>query len=192
MNPASPPNDRRRFFRHGARWAAAAAAGPVLVPLPARAATPMAAAGDRALALAHTHTGERLQLVYAHDDRYLPEALATLNHFLRDHYTGQIGVIDPPLFDLLHLVRGLLGARSEFEVISGYRCPETNQRLRESRGGGVASRSLHMDGMAIDIRLPGRDLGTLRDAARSLQAGGVGYYAASDFVHVDVGRVRSW
>lgn len=192
MNPASPPNDRRRFFRHGAHWAAAAAAGPVLAPLPARAAAPMAAAGDRALALAHTHTGERLQLVYAQDDRYLPEALATLNHFLRDHYTGQVGVIDPPLFDLLHLVRGLLGARSEFEVISGYRCPETNQRLRETRGGGVASRSLHMDGRAIDVRLRGVPLAELRDAALSLRAGGVGFYPREQFVHIDTGRVRHW
>lgn len=192
MSPTSPPNDRRRFFRHGARWAAVAAAVPALAPLPARALAPMVAPGARALAMAHTHTGERLQLVYAQDDRYLPEALGMLNRFLRDHYSGQVGQIDPQLFDLLYRVRGLLGGSSEFEVISGYRCPETNQRLRETRGGGVASRSLHMDGRAIDVRLRGVPLAELRDAALSLRAGGVGFYPREQFVHIDTGRPRSW
>ena len=125
-------------------------------------------------------------------DRYDPAALNTLNHFLRDHYSGEVGRIDPQLHDLLHALRQSLGTREPFQVISGYRCPATNDRLRRTRGGGVASRSLHMDGRAIDVRLPGVTLTTLRDAAWSLQAGGVGYYAASQFVHVDTGRVRRW
>jgi len=192
MTPPSPINDRRRFFRRSARWAAAAAAVPALAPLPARATALMAVPGPRDLSMAHTHTGERLQLVYAHDDRYLPEALGSLNRFLRDHYSGQVGVIDPGLFDLLHRVRALLGSSGAFEVISGYRDPETNQRLRQTRGGGVASRSLHMDGRAIDVRLRGVPLAELRDAALSLRAGGVGFYPREQFVHIDTGRPRSW
>ena len=102
--------------------------------------------------------------------------------------------MDPQLFDLLHRVQTLLGSKSvrSFEVISGYRCPETNSHLRNSRGGGVAKRSLHMEGKAIDVRLPGVPLAELRDAALSLAAGGVGYYPSEQFVHIDTGRVRSW
>jgi uncharacterized protein YcbK (DUF882 family) len=178
---------RRLFLRRSAQLAVAGAAGP-LAAQRALAALPDA----RSLALDHTHTGERLTLVYAVGDHYVPEALGTLNHFLRDHYSGDVGVIDPQLFDLLHRVRTELGARQSFQVISGYRCPATNQTLRATRGGGVATRSLHMDGKAIDVRLPGVPLGELRDAALSLRVGGVGYYPREQFVHVDTGRVRSW
>lgn len=146
----------------------------------------------RELALDHTHTGERIQQAYALGDAYLPEGLGRLNVFLRDHYSGDVGVMDPPLFDQLHRVRALLGARMPYQVISGYRSPATNEHLRRSRAGGVASRSLHMDGRAIDVRLPGVPLAELRDAALSLQAGGVGYYPAEQFVHLDTGRVRRW
>jgi uncharacterized protein YcbK (DUF882 family) len=100
--------------------------------------------------------------------------------------------MDPQVFDLLHRVRQVLGAERPFEVISGYRDPHTNERLRQTRGGGVARRSLHMDGRAIDVRLPGVPLADLRDAALSLRSGGVGYYPGSQFVHLDTGRVRSW
>lgn len=175
---------RRRFLRHGAHLAAATAL-PALA-LPAKAAAP------RVLALAHTHTHEQIDLTYAIDDRYVPAALGQLNRFLRDHYTGEVGVIDPGVFDQLHRVQQALGSTSAFEVISGYRCPATNQHLRESRGGGVAKRSLHMDGRAIDVRLPGVPLADLRDAALSLRAGGVGFYPQGQFVHIDTGRVRSW
>jgi uncharacterized protein YcbK (DUF882 family) len=192
MTAATPPPDRRRLLRLGVRWAAAAGALPVLAAAPARAAAGLAAPGERVLALAHTHTGERLQLVYARADGYQPDALGALNHFLRDHYTGRVGRIDPALFDLLHRVRGLLGSTDAFEVISGYRCPETNQRLRQGRGGGVARHSLHMDGQAIDVRLRGVPLAELRDAALSLRAGGVGFYPRDQFVHIDTGRPRSW
>jgi uncharacterized protein YcbK (DUF882 family) len=180
--------DRRRFLRHGAKLAVgvlpvAAATRPALAALP----------GPRALAMNHTHTGESLDLVYAVDSQFVPAALGTLNRFLRDHYTGSVGLIDPQLFELLHRVRGLLGTESAvYEVISGYRCPETNDRLRTTRGGGVARRSLHMEGRAIDVRLAGVPLKELRDAAMSLQAGGVGYYEQERFVHLDTGRVRHW
>jgi len=130
--------------------------------------------------------------VYATRDTYLTPALDRLNYFLRDHYTGDVGIIDPQLFDILHLVTRALNAKQPYQVISGYRCPETNSRLRSASNGGVAKRSLHMSGKAIDVRLPGVPLAELRDAALSLQAGGVGYYPRDRFVHIDTGRVRSW
>ncbi len=142
--------------------------------------------------MSHTHTHERIDLVYAVAQDYLPEALDTLNRFLRDHYSGEVGQMHPPLFDLLHELRQTLGSTGLFEIISGYRCPATNDKLRQTRGGGVAKSSLHMQGRAIDVRLPGVPLAELRDAALSLRAGGVGYYPDSRFVHLDTGRVRSW
>lgn len=182
------PTQRRRFLARGMQLAAAAA-----LPAGARAAmTPPEARGTRSLAFFHTHTQERIELVYAADDAYLPQALGSLNRFLRDHYSGEVGIIDPQLFDLLHRVRRELGSAQSFDVISGYRCPATNDRLRNTRGGGVAQRSLHMDGRAIDVRLPGVALADLRDAALSLRSGGVGCYLRENFVHIDTGRVRSW
>jgi uncharacterized protein YcbK (DUF882 family) len=178
---------RRRWLRDGAGLAGAIAAP--LLSLPARASQ----AGARTLSMAHTHTRERIELVYAAEQGYLPEALVALNRFLRDHYSGQIGTMHPPLFDVLHAVRRLLGgAAGTFEIISGYRCPDTNDRLRRTRGGGVAQGSLHLQGQAVDVRLPGVPLAELRDAALSLRAGGVGYYPGEQFVHIDTGRVRSW
>ena len=181
--------NRRLFLRHAS---AALAAASVAAPVAARATTPGGSPSARSLALDHTHTRERLDLVYARHDAYVPQALSTLNHFLRDHYTGDVGVMDPQLFDVLHRLRTELGARDAFQVISGYRCPATNGMLKATRGGGVAKRSLHMEGKAIDIRLPGVPIAQLRDAALSLQAGGVGYYPREQFVHIDTGRVRSW
>ncbi len=146
----------------------------------------------RSLAFNHTHTGERLSLVYALDNQYIPDALSQLNHFLRDHYSGQVGAIDPQLFDLLFQLKQTLGTEQAFDVISGYRCEQTNSNLRNTRGGGVAKHSLHMDGKAIDIRLAGASLVDLGDAARSLRLGGVGFYQTEQFVHVDTGRIRYW
>lgn len=163
--------------------------GPALaMPLLSRAAR----TAPRELALNHTHTGERIQQAYALGAQYLPEGLGRLNIFLRDHYSGEVGVMDPQLFEQLYQVRALLGARMPYQVISGYRSPATNDHLRRTRAGGVARRSLHMDGRAIDVRLPGVPLAELRDAALALQAGGVGYYPAEQFVHLDTGRVRRW
>ena len=180
------PPSRRRLLRQGAALTAAVAVP--LLALPARAAAPAA----RSLAMSHTHTRERIELVYAVAQDYLPEALGALNHFLRDHYSGEVGRMHPPLFDLLHALRQTLGSAGPFEIISGYRCPATNDRLRQTRGGGVAKQSLHMQGCAVDVRLSGVPLAELRDAALSLRAGGVGYYPESEFVHLDTGRVRSW
>ncbi len=186
LNQPSHP-ERRSFLRRAAHLAVAGAA------LPLAARTAQASVPDaRSLTLDHTHTGERIALVYAVGGNYVPQALNSLNHFLRDHYAGDVGIIDPQLFDVLYRVQQTLGAGQSFQVISGYRCRTTNNTLRNTRGGGVAKHSLHMEGKAIDIRLPGVALGELRDAALSLRAGGVGYYPGEQFVHVDTGRVRNW
>lgn len=140
----------------------------------------------------HTHTGERLDIVYRHGDTYDPSALMTMSHYLRDHRTGDVRDYDPRLYDLLHDLTIALGRPdAEIDVVCGYRTPWSNEYLR-THGHGVARHSLHMQAMAIDIRVPGVPTSELRDAALALHRGGVGYYASSDFVHVDVGRVRRW
>jgi uncharacterized protein YcbK (DUF882 family) len=182
--------NRRSFLGYGALATAAA-----LVPGRAQAAT--AAAGkrrERALSFFHTHTGERLKSRYCCDGDYQPEELARINHVLRDFRQNEVKPIDPQLLDLLFELGGTLETDQPFHVISGYRSPHTNQMLRE-RGGsdtGVATKSLHMVGKAIDIRVPGVKLDDLRAAAKSLKLGGVGFYPSSNFVHVDTGRVRYW
>ncbi|MDO9093935.1 MAG: DUF882 domain-containing protein [Rubrivivax sp.] len=180
------PHHRRHFLRQGSRIAATLA-------LPALAGQARAAlAPERSLALKHLHTQESLDLVYARASSYLPPALQSLDRLLRDHHSGEVGRMDPLLFDLLHRLRQRLAWSGGYEVISGYRAPATNQHLKATRGGGVARQSLHMVGKAIDVRLPGVALADLRDAALSLQLGGVGYYPRENFVHVDTGRVRAW
>ncbi len=191
----SRPSQRRQFLhRTGALVVGAGLTA--LTPRLALATQAPQVTNSRALSFAHTHTGEQLSLVYAIGDQVLPDAQAALNRFLRDHYSGTVGQIDPKLFDLLFALRrdvdSEVSSDARFEVISGYRCAVTNDRLRRTRGGGVAKRSLHMDGMAIDIRLPGVALTDLRDAAQALQGGGVGFYQAENFIHIDTGRVRRW
>jgi len=172
---------RRRFL------AGAAAGAAMLVPWGRVAA----ALETRSLAFSHNHTGERLQVVYFEGGEYLPDAVAEINHLLRDFRTGEVWEMDLELLDTLAELRAMTGSRAEFQVISGYRSPKTNEMLRNS-SSGVAKRSLHMQGRAIDIRLSGYDTAKLRKAALSLGRGGVGYYARSDFIHVDTGRVRTW
>jgi uncharacterized protein YcbK (DUF882 family) len=142
----------------------------------------------------HTHTGERLDVVYRRGDQYIPAALDELDHYLRDHRTGDVHHFDPHLFDLLYDLTASLGdSGGEIDVICGYRTPWSNEFLRTRHPHtGVAEHSLHMQAEAIDIRLPGIPTSELRDAALRLHRGGVGYYRSSDFVHVDVGRVRQW
>jgi uncharacterized protein YcbK (DUF882 family) len=122
---------------------------------------------------------------------YLPQALRDINHILRDHRTGEKKEIDTYLLDLLFTLQQKLESRGPFHIISGYRSRGTNSLLRMT-SKGIAKNSLHTDGKAVDIRLPGYDLKRVRHAALDLQLGGVGYYPLSDFVHLDVGRVRSW
>jgi uncharacterized protein YcbK (DUF882 family) len=184
--------DRRAFLGIGA-----AAAAPTLGPGKVRAATVVdstKAAPQRTLSFFNTHTGERLTTTYCSGGCYIPESLQQLNHIMRDFRINEIKPIDPRVFDLLTELGGTLETDQPFHIISGYRSPQTNALLRE-RGGastGVASHSLHMVGQAIDIRVPGVTLDHLRDAAKSLKIGGVGFYPDLNFVHVDVGRVRYW
>jgi uncharacterized protein YcbK (DUF882 family) len=149
-----------------------------------------AAAQPRWLSLLNTHTGESLELAYFAEGLYVPAALQRLNRVLRDHRTGEVGAIDPALFDVLHQVARSCRAEPAFEVISGFRSASSNELLRAR--GGVARQSLHLSGMAIDVRLQGIECGRLRDVGLKLARGGVGYYPKSDFVHLDTGRVRSW
>lgn len=167
---------------------AAIVAPAVLVP----ASAADGPAGERRLRLYHTHTRERLDIVYLRDNTYIPDALAQLDRFLRDSLTGDMHHFDPRLFDVLFDLTKTSGRPdSEIQVICGYRTPQTNEFLR-AHTTGVAKQSLHMQAEAIDIRLPGVKTSALRDAALALERGGVGYYPASDFIHVDVGRVRRW
>jgi uncharacterized protein YcbK (DUF882 family) len=183
--PTPPRSDRRRFLALGGCALAA-------LLLPARAgAGALRAGAERTLRFFHLHTGERLEATYWARGHYLERELAGIDRVLRDHRTDEVKPIDRQLLDLLHRLHARLDSRRPFEVISGYRSPATNAMLA-ARSGGVASRSLHMDGMAIDIRLADRRLEDLRRAALDLQGGGVGYYPRSDFVHVDTGRVRAW
>lgn len=182
MSPPSRPSINRRTLLLGA-----------LAVLPAAGLPRMAAAAvlePRRLRFLHTHTSERLDVVYAEQGRYVPDALAEIDQLLRDFRTGDVHAIDPGLLDILHALQQRTGGR-RYEIISGFRSPVTNAMLRNN-GGGVAQRSLHMDGQAIDVRLPGVPLAQLRQAALDLRAGGVGYYPGSDFVHLDTGRVRFW
>ena len=144
------------------------------------------------LRLFHTHTLERIDVVYRRDGFYDPEALAKLDRFLRDHRVGTVKHYDPQLFDLLsELEAKVMRPGAEIDVICGYRTPWSNGWLR-SHSSAVAKHSLHMEAEAIDIRLPGVRTSLLRNAALALRLGGVGYYAGSDFLHVDVGPVRRW
>jgi uncharacterized protein YcbK (DUF882 family) len=146
---------------------------------------------DRTLSFRHTHTGESERLTYWRDGDYLADGLLQLDWLLRDHRTGESMPMDRTLLDLLYKLQQAVGVCGEFEIISAYRSPKTNRMLR-NKSSGVAKRSLHMQGKAIDVRLPGCNLKTLRDAALTLKAGGVGYYPKSNFIHLDTGRFRYW
>ena len=149
------------------------------------------AADAQQLSFYHTHTRLDLDVVYYENGEYVESALAEINRFLKDFRTGDVADMDPKLLDLLHDVRNELGSEQTFEVISAYRSPQTNEMLR-SKTGGVAKNSQHLLGNAIDVRLRGTPITKLRDTARDLQRGGVGFYKQSDFVHIDTGRVRYW
>lgn len=173
---------RRRLLQFG---------GALAVSLCPVAQAYAAKAQERELALHNLHTGERLSRVYWAEGSYVGESLADINLILRDWRTDDVHPIEPALLDYLHALRDAMQSDEPFDVISGYRSPKTNAKLAAA-SNGVAKKSLHMRGMAIDVHLPGRDLAALRDAAWEVQRGGVGFYPKSGFIHVDIGRVRRW
>ncbi len=152
--------------------------------------SPVAGAARR-IALNSLHTGERLEVEYYRAGAYVPEALAALEVLLRDFRSGEKHAIDPKLMDYLVDVAEKIGVPPAFSVISGYRLPETNERMHE-RSGGVSQHSLHMQGRAIDVRASGVDCQDLAAQASGLKRGGVGFYRGSNFVHLDTGAFRTW
>ena len=182
---------RRRFIAMGLIGAA-----PTIIPgaawarMHVKASRNVAKVATRSLSFYNLHTGESLKTTYWEQGEYVPGALDDINYLLRDFRRDEVKPIDTSLLDLLVKLRERLLSNEHFEVISGYRSPQTNAMLH-AEGGGVSAHSLHMEGRAIDIRIPGRSLGLVRAAAWSLQDGGVGYYPGR-FVHVDNGRVRWW
>lgn len=181
--PAAGNVGRRAVLGFGLAAIAGLAAGPALAALdPAQ---------ERTLSLHNLHTGETIRTTFWADGAFQTAALRDIDFVLRDFRTGDVTEIDPNLLVLLHRLSLKAGVDAPFEVISGYRSPKTNAALA-STSSGVAKNSLHMQGMAIDVRLPGQRLSHLRDAAKSLKGGGVGYYPKSNFVHLDTGRVRYW
>jgi uncharacterized protein YcbK (DUF882 family) len=170
--------------------------GAAALILPANATTLTApliarATDARRLSFVNTHTGDTFADAYWEAGNYVPDAMTAINHVMRDHRSGEAHEIDPRLLDQLHTLKGAVETQTSYQIISGYRSPATNAALHEG-SSGVATRSLHMEGRAIDIRISGVDTARLRDAALGMGAGGVGYYQASDFIHVDTGRVRRW
>ena len=148
---------------------------------------------ERQLSFYHTHTGNRLDIVYARDGAYIPAALEEINYFLFDFRTGDKAQMDPELLDLIYDVRKTLNSDGTYQIVSAYRSPKTNEMLRgRSQNSGVAKSSQHILGKAIDVRLEGVKTSTLRDTALAMKRGGVGFYEASDFVHMDTGHPRSW
>ena len=168
---------------------AAAAAATVLLPEESHA---LMKAPPRQLSFVNLHTGEQVRAAYWAQGRYLREGMREINRLMRDHRNGAVHPIDPRLIDVLFHLQHRVGARGPIQVVSGYRSPQTNAQLHEADPDGVATHSYHMEGKAVDIRMPGLPLRTLHKAALSLRAGGVGYYPGSNFVHVDVGPPRRW
>ncbi len=190
--PDSPIVDEPRVHARGVSRRGFLTTVAAALPALALPRTVLASPADsRLLNLVHTHTGEKLRLEYFTGGRYLSDALAEVNRFLRDFRTGEVNAIEPALLDILQRLGNAAGCNRPFHVISGFRSPATNATLRQ-RSEGVAAGSLHMKGQAIDIRPGDVPLAALRAAALDLRAGGVGYYPASNFIHVDVGRVRTW
>jgi len=184
-------NQRRSFLKSSAVMASVLGAPAVARAKSVPSASAATASGERILRLYNTHTGETTRSVFWAEGQFIPDALQDINKLLRDHRNNQVAAIDPQLLVLLDRISTQFGDHPTIHVISGYRSPETNAKLHENTSG-VAKHSLHMDGKAIDVRIPGKDLAKLHKAAMAAKGGGVGYYPDSQFVHMDVGRVRYW
>ncbi|RNC68771.1 MAG: DUF882 domain-containing protein [Desulfuromonadales bacterium] len=141
----------------------------------------------------NTHTTEKLDVLFrTSEGEYDQEALKAINWVLRCHYTNHVAEMDVRTLDYLNRLDNRLGGGHEIHIISGYRSPDYNAILRDRGKGGVAKRSLHMEGKALDIAIPGIELASIRKAAISLRKGGVGYYPSAGFVHIDSGGFRTW
>lgn len=187
-------NQRRSFLKSSAVLASVLAAPAVKAAsktAPAPIAPPPVAPNERILRLYNTHTGESVRSIFWAEGQFIPDALQDINKLLRDHRNNKISAIDPQLLVLLDKVSAQFGDHPTLHIISGYRSPESNAKLH-ANSSGVAKHSLHMDGKAIDVRIPGQDLAKLHKVAMAQKSGGVGYYPDSQFVHMDVGRVRYW
>lgn len=183
--------NRREIMKAGLTGMIAA---PLLTSMsaPAMAAKlPMPEEGAFKINFRNVHTGESFNGVYRVGDRYMPDAFEKINYVLRDFRSNEIFPIDPRTIDILYMIHSKSGAKHNFEILSGYRCPKTNEMLRR-RSEGVAQNSFHLTGQAIDIRLPYFRMSKVNHIAQGLRAGGVGYYKKSNFVHIDTGKVRFW
>ena len=187
-NTSTRVASRRRFLKTAAIGAAGLATTTLM---PGFAFAAKALPDTRDLAFRSLHTGEEVAATYLQGGVVQAEGLQRLNHVLRDWRSGEVWEMDRQLLDLLYALRREMDSTAPFELISAYRSPKTNAKLA-AKSNGVAKRSFHMRGMAVDIRLPERDLKALHKAALSLQGGGVGLYSKSGFLHVDTGRVRRW
>ena len=178
--------NRRRFIKLGALTTVAA-----VYPVSLFAEFNRFLLPTRHLSVFHIHTEERLDITYCNQGQYSQEALTKINHIMRDHYNGEVKSINIPLIDFLSAIAMKLETSLPFHIISGYRSPTTNAMLRK-RSRKVARNSMHMQGKAVDISIPGCDLLSLKQTALDLNVGGVGYYPYRNFIHVDTGRVRFW
>ncbi|TKB45116.1 DUF882 domain-containing protein [Thalassotalea mangrovi] len=180
--------NRRNFIRNLSGIAVLGATAPLFTT---KAYANILSGHGKALKFYNRHTQERVQGVFWQNGQYNKQVLASFDHHLRDHRQQEVAALDPKLFDFIHAICEQLGIDKEIHIISGYRSPKTNAMLA-SKSTGVAKKSYHMRGMAIDFAIPGVDLALLRDTAKALRLGGVGYYPESGFIHLDTGRVRSW
>ncbi|MFK7794339.1 MAG: YcbK family protein [Gammaproteobacteria bacterium] len=190
---AQQPNARRPTHLNRRKFLIAASTSAVTVSFPHLILANSSAnvTTEKTLSFVNLHTNETLQCCYWKNNLPILDELAKVNYILRDHRTQEVAQIDLRLIDMLHNLHSLTESTAPFEIISGYRSAKTNESLRKSTSG-VAKRSLHMQGKAVDVRLPDIELKKLRDVAISLQAGGVGYYSKSGFLHLDTGRPRNW
>jgi uncharacterized protein YcbK (DUF882 family) len=184
-------NQRRSFLKSSAMLASVIGAPAVIKSAKAATVPGTVPPNERILRLYNTHTGESLRSIFWAEGQFIPEALQDINKLLRDHRNNKVSTIDPQLLVLLDRISAQYGSHPTVHIISGYRSPETNAMLHENTPG-VAKHSLHMEGKAMDVRIPGQDLAKLHKIVMAQKAGGVGYYPESDFVHMDVGRVRYW
>lgn len=175
---------RRDFLHRGVQWGMALA-------LAANSPLSVAARRDTTLTLMNTHTGEQVKATLISNGQLQANELAALNRVMRDHRNNQQMAIDPELYRQMAALQQLFGKSAPMEIISGYRSPASNELLR-ANSSGVAKKSLHMEGKAVDIRIPGVSTRQLQQAALAMRQGGVGYYPDSGFVHIDTGKVRHW